>query len=204
MDKNEFIQNYQDRLRGKDANPLTKAVVTRKAAPEAMLSAAVSPCSWMNLGSPFQITVQMAGGGMVIVQDKALAFDQATVSDMQRMLDEVEVIECSCFDCKRPAFAPSKIPSNREGKCEACFMRELDATIGQEIRENATRRKQALAEEDAAQRARGHTHRVNAIVHRNGDDLDLVIYMSNPLKAQILKELRANGCATGEYVKTKL
>ncbi|MCE3607102.1 hypothetical protein LXA47_26390 [Massilia sp. P8910] len=125
MDKEEYLQTYKDCLRDAESSALSSAVITRSAPYSAQLSAQVSPCAWLDVSAPFQITVTMADGGKQIVQDRSLHFSQASVADIARLLDQVVVTECRLGFCHRPAFSPAQFLTNREGLCEKCYIVRL-------------------------------------------------------------------------------
>lgn len=162
-----------------------KATVSREVA-GAILTAEVSPCSWMYPMYGFQISVTMSdSGGKAYVHEKELAFADATVGDMRRLLETIGVI--SCVKCGKPAFDPNTLKTNREKKCERCFMGALNAELEKE-REKEVRR---MAENDAKYKKQGYTHRVDAWLHRNdGDDVAVSYYMKDPTDAQIRAKLR--------------
>lgn len=204
MVKNDFIENFRDHLRKTEDTPLAKAVVSKDGAFNSKLSATVSPCCWMNPGSPFQITVQMVDGGKIIVQERALTYDHASVHDMQRLLGQVQVQECICDNCTRPAFSNAEISSNREGRCETCFMENLNLTIVKQIADESRKKRQTSVRSDKRHKIGGYTHRVNAWVHTNGDDLELVMYMAEPTDTLIRAEIQRQGYIPTEFTITVL
>lgn len=164
---------------------LKKASVSREIA-GAILTAEVSPCSWMNPTYGFQISVTMSeGGGKAYVHEKELAFADATVGDMSRLLETIGVI--ACVKCGKPAFDPDTVRTNREKQCERCFMAKLNA----EFEEGRKKEARRTAENDAKYKKQGYTHRVDAWIHRNdGDDVAVSYYMQDPTDAQIRAKLR--------------
>ncbi|WP_176000295.1 hypothetical protein [Burkholderia vietnamiensis] len=179
---------------------LKKESVSREVA-GAILKAEVSPCSWMNSKYGFQIKVTMSdGGGNAFVHEKELAFADATVGDMSRLLETIGVI--SCVKCSKPAFDPDTVRTNREKKCERCFMGELNAEF-EKGREKAARR---MAKNDEKYKKQGYTHRVDAWIHRDaGDDVAVSYYMKDPTDAQIQAELRkARSVVLNDYKLVQL
>lgn len=202
MDKNEWVNQFQDGLRraGQDSS-LKNHVQTREAAFGAKLSASVSPCVWL-YNSPFQITVDMAGGGgRTYVTDERVQFSQATAADVGRLLDSVGITKCKTRGCTNPAFDPATTSSHRNGRCEQCAMHVLDREL-----ENAQlAEKRKLAQLDRKYRARGFTHRVEAWVHGEGGDRQLSIWMCNPTDATIRSELlRTSGADLQTYTLHQL
>lgn len=183
---NEAINQLQDSVRNKEQNTLARAVVTREADMGAKLSGQVAPCCWM-YNAPFQVSVSMAdGGGRIEVVDKSLRFEDATEADMQRLIDSVQVVRCKCKGCSNLAFDPSQNDTNREGKCEACFMRKLNEEFAKlQEKENAK-----LEKLDEKYRKQGFTHRVEIWVHAGGDDQQIYLWMRNPTTEQIQAELK--------------
>ncbi len=164
-----------------------KASVTREVA-GAILTAEVSPCSWMYPTYGFQISVVMAEGGKAYVLEKELAFADASIDDMQRLLGTIGVIPC--IKCRKPAFNPDTVQTNREGKCEQCFMTELNAEFEKEREKDARR----MAKNDAKYKKQGYTHRVDAWIHPGrGDDESVTYYMKDPTDEAIRAQLRKNG-----------
>lgn len=165
---------------------LREASVTREVA-GAILTAEVSPCSWMYPAYGFQISVTMEGGGKACVREKDLAFADASTGDMQRLLETIGVI--SCVKCGKPAFNPDTVQTNREKKCERCFMSELNAEFEKD-REKEARR---IAKADAKYKKQGYTHRVDAWLHLgSGDDKPVTYYMKDPTDEVIRAQLRKN------------
>jgi hypothetical protein len=205
VDKNEFIQNFQDGLRQAEATQLAKTVVSCEADFGAKLSATVSPCSYVTVGHPFQITVQMVSGGKTIVQDPGLRYETATVDDMRRLLDSVSVQQCARPGCSRPAFGPGQFKSNRAGRCETCFITALNAEFAQATAQEAVKNKAGTTKADKEHKAVGFTHRVNASIHACGDDVEATIYMvdatDEKAKAELIKQ---TGCNAIDFVITLL
>lgn len=185
MDKNDWINQFQDKLRQTAlGHPLQNRVVTRQGSLGAKLSATVSPCVWL-YNSPFQITVTLVEGGTTFVIDNNVKFADATEADVSRLLDRVQVKKCKTRGCQNPAFDPATTLTHRDGKCEQCFMKNLDKEL--EKAKAADRRK--LAQMDRLYRARGFTHRVEAWVHADGGDKQLSIWLANPTEDSIRNEL---------------
>lgn len=196
MDKNEWINQFQDKLRETaPGHPLQDRVVTREGLLGARMSASVSPCVWL-YNSSFQITVRLAGGGTTYVADNDVRFADATEADVARLLDRVQVRKCRTRGCQNPAFDPATTLAHRDGKCEQCFMKNLNKEL--ENAQAAERRK--LKQMDRLHRARGFTHRVEAWIHADGGDKQLSIWLVNPTDDSIRSELlRAGADAAQNY-----
>lgn len=194
MDKNEWINQFQDdaRRQGPDS-PLKNCVCTREAPLDAKLSASVSPCVWM-YGGPFQISVNLAGGGSTIVIDSELRLDQATEADIIRLLDSVGIVKCRTRGCQNPAFDPRTTLKNRDGRCEPCALAVFDKELN--AAQAAERKK--LARMDRQYKARGFTHRVDAWVHAEGGDQQLSIWLRDPTDMIIRSELLRSGVADSQ------
>jgi len=191
MDKNEWINQFQDNARreGRDI-PLKNCVCTREAPLDAKLNASVSPCVWM-YDSPFQISVNLAGGGSTIVIDNELRLDQATEADVTRLLDSVEIVKCRTRGCRNPAFDPRTTLKHRDGRCEQCTLEVLN----KELKAAQAAERKKLAQLDRKHMARGFTHRVDAWVHAEGGDHQLSIWLCDPTDAMIRSELLRSGVA---------
>lgn len=189
MDKNEWINQFQDKARGEGRDSLLKNYVrTREGPLEAKLSASVSPCVWM-YDAPFQISVSLAGGGSTIVVDDGLRLDQATEADVARLLDSVGVIKCRTRGCRNPAFDPATSVSHRDGRCEKCALDRFD----KELKAAQAAEQKKLAQLDRKHKARGFTHRVDAWVHADGGDQELSFWLCDPTDTIIRSELRRAG-----------
>jgi hypothetical protein len=189
MDKNDWINQFQDKLRQAAArHPLQNRVITRDGPLGAKLSASVSPCVWL-YDSPFQITVTLVEGGSTFVTDEDVKFAEATEADVAHLLDRIQLKKCRKRGCSNPAFDPVATAAHRDGKCEQCFMKNLNKEL--EKAQTAERRK--LAQIDRLHRARGFTHRVDAWVHADGGDRQLSIWLAHPDEESIHSELQRAG-----------
>jgi len=185
MDKNEWINQLQDGLREQGAeSPLKNYVCTREAHGDAKLSATVSPCVWL-YDTPFQITVNLVGGGQTIVIDSGLRLRQATEADVERLLDSVRIVKCRTRGCRNPAFDSRTTLKHRDGRCEQCAMKLFD----KELEKAQLAESKKLAQMDRKHRARGFTHRVDAWVQADGGDQQLSIWMCDPTETAIRSEL---------------
>ncbi len=194
MEKNDWINQFQDQLRkAAPRHPLQNRVITRDGPLGAKMSASVSPCVWL-YDSPFQISVTLAGGGTTIVTDSNVKFTDATEVDVARLLDRVQVRKCRSRGCRNAAFDPATMSPHRDGKCEQCFVKNLDKEL--EKAQKAERKK--LAQMDRLYRARGFTHRVEAWVHADGGDKQLSIWLADPTEESILNELLRAGADTAQ------
>lgn len=134
---------------------------------EVILTAEVSPCVWM-YNTAFQLSIRMAGkGGNIISRMKGLKLADATQAHVDELLGAIQIKICTCEGCKNPAFDPLVCETNRAGKCETCFMAELNAEWEQEQKKEQARLKK---QRDKA-KAQGYTHEIFLVVHpKNGDD----------------------------------
>ena len=185
MDKNEWINQFQDGLRQqKPDNSLKNYVRTREGPFNAKLSASVSPCVWL-YDSPFQISVKLVGGGLTIVIDDRLRFSDATEADVTRLFDSVGIVKCRSRGCHNPAFDPASTVKHRDGKCEQCALAMFDKELA---KVQAAERKK-LAQLDRKYKARGFTHRIDAWIHAEGGDQTVSVWLSDPADAVIRSEL---------------
>lgn len=149
------------------------------------LSLEVWPCSWMYPGSGLHVRIDMKDGGSATIRAEDTSFETATMDDLNRLFDQVKLVKCKC--CGKPAFDPATCSTNREGKCEACFMAALNAKF------EADRKKEAekLAKLDAKYKAQGYTHRVNAWVHpkAGGDDYQVQLWTIGSPKPEEIKAI---------------
>lgn len=196
------IYQLQDGLRrsGAKISPLATTVLTREIS-DVKLSLNVSPCSWMYQGYGLQVQVQMAGGGSVYLQNKAVAFEKATEEDLNRLFDKVTLTTCK--RCGKPAFDPAANDTNRAGLCEHCFLSDLQKEFDKASAKEAKR----MARLDAKHRKNGFTHRVDAWIHpAHGDDLQISFYCKGaPSKQLISNEIRkAGSCKLDDYTVVDL
>jgi len=150
------------------------------------LTCYVALCSW-NSGEGVHLVVEYESGGKRHLNDPNLDVEDATDADYQRLLDSVQIAPCKT--CGAPAFDNSWQPTNRDGDCERCFHKIIDAELEQGLAKEAKK----LAKLDAKYKAQGFTHRVEAWIHRNGDDKQISLWMQNPTQAQIRAELKREG-----------
>lgn len=149
------------------------------------LTAEISPCVFMYQGYGLQLTVTLPKGGNTIVARKDIPIETATEQDCQALLESVRVLPCNV--CQKPAFDPSSCSTNRDGKCESCFMAELNAAFEKETKKEDAK----LKRDDAKFKARGYTHRVHAWIHpASGSDYELMMWMINPTQEEITSELK--------------
>jgi len=150
------------------------------------LTCYVALCSW-NSGQGVTLVVTFEGGGTAHIREPELDVEDATDADYQRMLDSVQLAPCKT--CGGPAFDPTWKPSNRDGDCEKCFHKIIDA----ELAKGQAKEAKKLAKLDAKAKAEGYTHRIEAWIHRDGDDQQLSLWLQNPTTRQIRAELRREG-----------
>lgn len=163
---------------------------------DAVLTAEISPCSFMYPGYGLQLTVKIeGGGGNTIVQKKEIAIESATEDDCQDLLDTIQIVPCK--RCGKPAFDPATCRTNRDGECEKCFMDALNA----EFEKAQKKSEEKLKRDDAKNKKQGYTHRIMAWVHPpQGEDYQLVMYMQNATEQEIVKVLkRKKSTVTNDY-----
>ena len=167
---------------------IEKTISRTRAIGAATLTATVSPCRWMYPGHGLQIQIQLApNGGTAFLHSKGKAFADATEADIDAMLESVKLVQCS--RCGNHAFDPETVRTNRAGKCETCFMGDLDKELDAARKKDAEKLKRA----DARMKTKGMTHRVDAWVHTagGGDDYLVSLYVNgDPSKSLIQKELK--------------
>lgn len=148
------------------------------------LKAEIAMCSW-NHGSGVTMIVTFAEsyGGKFHVRDDQLAVEIATEADYQRMLNTVQV--CPCSKCHGPAFQGNR----EEDQCERCFLSVLDA----ELKKGQDKEAKKLAKMDAEQKALGYTHRIEAVLHRDGGDKQVSFWMDRPTPKEIKAEIKKLG-----------
>lgn len=154
-----------------------------------VLTATVSPCSWMYSGYGLQIMVKLDGGGEAIFHAKDVAWEAASEADFDALTGRVRLIPCA--RCGKPVFDPNATNTNRKGLCEGCFMGDLNKEL-----EAALEAEQVEIERtDAEMLAKGYTHRVEACVHpEQGEDLQVAFYFQGaPSKADIRATLKKEG-----------
>lgn len=154
------------------------------------LRAEVSPCCWMYSGYCLQLSIDLENGGRAIIQNKSIKYEEATEQDALALCQKIRVIPCKC--CGKPAFDSSSIDTNREDKCEACWMEEWEAGWAKLQKEEATK----LLRRDKRHLKLGYTHRITAWIHpaAGGDDYQIDAYsQGEPSKASIKAMLRKRG-----------
>lgn len=176
------IDDKRDNLRKQAEGDLARKVLTREVDGVA-LSLEVDPCSWMYLGYGLQASVTMAGGGNATLSDKGIAFKDATLEDLQRMLDQVGIVVCKT--CGKPAFDPATVSTNRAGECEMCFMAKLNASFQKSVEKE----KKRMAKLDVKYKALGYTHRVDAWIHPagEGDDQQVSFYVQGAPSKELIQ-----------------
>lgn len=153
----------------------------------ASLKAEISPCSWMYPGYGLQLKVTL-NEGCAYLKSK-VTFEDATDELFLEMCDQVKLVKCSCGNA---AFDPATIDTNRNGKCEPCFIADLN----KEYEEAQKKEQQKILRMDKRRLKEGYTHKVVAWVHpsRGGDDYMIDIYYgAKPTDAQIKASLRKQG-----------
>jgi hypothetical protein len=143
---------------------------------EVILSAEVSPCVWM-YNTAFQLSIQLPGrGGHIISQLKGIKLADTTQDHVDELLGAVQIKPCVCEECNNPAFDPSVCDTNRAGKCESCFMAELNAEWEQEEKKEQER----LKKQREKAKAQGFTHVIDLVVHpKHGDDRFLSYFVKD-------------------------
>jgi hypothetical protein len=165
------------------------------------LRAEVSPCVFMDPGYPLQITVTLhrrreksLGTARAVDRSKTAATFAST--DVERLLECVRITPCP--RCAAPAFDPRTVETNRNGLCEMCFLRDLEA----ECAVAAKAAQERLADRDRRMKERGMAVRVSACVHpESGDDYAVDWYFpSCPTSAQVRMMLLQEGsCLLHDY-----
>lgn len=156
----------------------------------AKLSADISPCSWMYPDYGLQLSITMEGGGRAYVLNKNLTFETASEKDALAMCQLVKIVPCKC--CGKPAFEPKSVQTNRETKCEECFM----AKWTKEVEELQKKEAASLLRRDKKHLKLGYTHRVTASIHpaAGGDDYLVDFYVQGkPTKASIQAMIKKRG-----------
>ncbi|MEA8592209.1 hypothetical protein PZT57_26545 [Pseudomonas aeruginosa] len=157
---------------------------------EIVLTAEISPCVWM-YNSDFQLTIRLPGdGGDVISVMPGVKLKEATSAHVNKLLHSVQIKPCSCEGCSKPAFDPAVCRTNRDGKCETCWMAEWRAGWEAEQAEEDARVKQER--QDA--KAKGFTHAIDMVVHpEHGDDIFLSYYVKDATPEMAVQLLRKEG-----------
>jgi hypothetical protein len=145
----------------------------------------VSPCCWMYPHYGLQIGIYLQDGGKVHAHTKDVTFSEATLDNAHQLIAKVKL--CSCSLCGEPAIDPSTASTNRGGKCEKCFIKALD----EEFKADLAKQEARLRKQDAKQKAKGFTHRIEAWIHpANGDDFQISVWMVNPTTEAIQSVLK--------------
>ncbi len=163
-------------------------------------TAAISPASWMNPGYPLQLKVEMSGGGGTAHFKSSMPFTEATEQTADDLLAQLKT--CACKKCGALAFDHPEPITNRAGKCELCFIAQID-----EIYEKAMVKERAkIAKRELALKAKGYAYRVQAWIHGRGDDRQITWYFQEkPTEAAIKKMIKkAGGVVETDYSATKL
>lgn len=150
----------------------------------APMAACVSSCSWLNPDGGLHLRV-ILGNGFAILHNKEVPFSAATEATCLALIEKVRTIPCS--SCKRPAFDPSTVDTNRGGKCEECFLaEEVKSTkvIMSDFRESQR-------QVDFEMKKVGFTHRVAAWKDStDGSGFEGIdIYMVNPTSNDVQSKL---------------
>ncbi|QCI13048.1 hypothetical protein E6B08_17460 [Pseudomonas putida] len=156
---------------------------------EVILTAEVSPCVWM-YNTAFQLSIQLPGrGGHITSRVEGLKLADATQAHVDELLGAAHIKPCVCEGCINPAFDPSVCDTNRAGKCESCFIAELNAEWEQEEKEEQAR----LKKEREKAKAKGYTHVIDLVVHpRNGDDKFVSYYVKDATPEMAIGLLKKN------------
>ncbi len=165
------------------------------------LTAEVSPCSW-TCPIGMQISVTMSGaqegdsvlaeesGGRALVCNRdGKSITAASEEDFDALCAQVRLAPCTV--CHAPAFDPASVNTSRGGKCEQCYLAELDLQASAEDQMEQS----GEASEVAAAVSDGFTHRVVGRVHlESGCDQRMVLYYRHaPAICEVEKELSARG-----------
>lgn len=102
----------------------------RKLKDDTSLAGEISPCVFMYPGYPLQVQFTLRGRageslGNAIISNRRLNANTATEADVRELLANVRTKPCS--GCGTLAFDPTTVETNRNGLCEGCFLRDLEA-----------------------------------------------------------------------------
>lgn len=148
------------------------------------LKATVSPCSHMYENYGLQVRVEMEDGGCTYQHDPK-PFAACADADFLALCAKVRISPCATLGCPGHAFVDPA--SNRNGRCEKCFLADID-------REFSALRKKAQAaalRRNARRKAQGYTHRVEAWVHpaEGGDDFPVEMYFRGEPDARAIQDI---------------
>ncbi len=167
---------------------LAKDLKVTRAVGDVVLTAEVSPCSWMYAGYGLQIKVTLPRGDFTIIHRKDIPIERATESDVRSLLETARIVPCK--KCGKPAFDPSNSVPHQSGECQACELSKLRAELDEEQKAEAHRREKR----DAEFKGKGFTHRVDAWIHpQAGDDYGVSFYTKNATEAEIRAHLKKEG-----------
>lgn len=152
----------------------------------ARLVATISPCSFMYPRYGLQISVTLNDGQLSILGNHK-PMESVTEADVQALFDEVKTHPC--VQCQAPAFDRATIPTNTEKLCWECITELVN-------RENEAERmvlERELAALKADAKAKGYTHLVTAVAHRQHDDEAIYFFTMGTSPHLIESHLRKEG-----------
>jgi hypothetical protein len=155
----------------------------------------VSPCSWMYKHYGLQVRVSLEGDNCNAVSEFLLDKGyEATAMTKDEMATSAKAMVEDWLAKNGTDPLHSRLESWKKAK--AAFEADIEKTN----KRHAT----ASARRDKRYKAKGFTHRVNAIIHGEGDDYETVAYFAGtPNDAQIAKLLRESA-VKNDYVVTEL
>ena len=125
---------------------------------------------------------------------------KATELDVTKALLTTKLCKCKCGNI---AFDPS-MDTNRNGKCETCFIRDLMNDYNEEVKKD---QEEQLAN-DRQKYSQGYRYKIEAWIHPSGggDDYVLIMHTKDKLsKARIVNLIAKEGCKrTDDYTVTEL
>lgn len=175
----------------------------RKLSDGLSLKAEVPLCVF--LGHPLQIKVALTlkdgtSGGDATAVNRNRNVSNATADDIISLLDAVAIQPCS--RCSTPAFDPATVETNRDGLCEACFLKDLrqrsDADFEKKRRQTARR--------DREMKSRGMKYRIVVVFRRSEYDYEKQEWydVSAPSKLSTAARLRREGATLRDFEVIKL
>jgi len=86
-----------------------------------LLVAEILEGSWKYPSSGIGLRIASSMGGGAVLYRTELKFKSTQIADIQSMLQEIEICVCSNDYCKRMAFNPLTVTTDRDGLCETCY-----------------------------------------------------------------------------------
>jgi hypothetical protein len=145
----------------------------------------IAPCSFMYPNYGLQLMLKLKQDGKLISSDtlinKQVTPATATAADVDKMLETVSFQACPC--CGTPTFSTHEKFDNRHGKCEPCFMKQLDA----EFAEAEAKEMLKFKKHCAKMKAQGFKYMVDIVVHSNRGSDKVVTYFMADMPADMNK-----------------